>query len=72
MYVATIKHFNYSKQESKKIFAVYYSDTPVTLRQGQGHKTWHQLVGPKQDYNHAKFEGPPFNSVHEKSQSNFF
>ena len=43
----------------KKQFAVYDSDTPVTLKQGQGHQTWYELVDPKQGYNHAKFERPP-------------
>ena len=33
-------HNIYSGQESKKKqFAVYLSDKPVTLKQGQGHKT---------------------------------
>ena len=37
-------------------FAVYISDTPVTLTHGQGHKIYNDNVDPKQGYNHAKFE----------------
>ena len=32
MYVATMQHLNYSGQEYKKIYAVYDSDIPVTLK----------------------------------------
>ena len=39
----------------KKQFAIYDSDTPVTLKQGQDHQTWYKLVDPKQGYNYAKF-----------------
>ena len=53
MYVATIQHVNYCGQESKKQFAVYDFDKPVTLKQGQGHQTLYALVDPKQSYNHA-------------------
>ena len=49
MYVSTIQHLNYSGQESKKQFAVYDSDTPVTLKQGQSHQIWDELVDPKQN-----------------------
>ena len=31
--------------------AVYDSDIPVTLKEGQGHQTWHELVDPKHGYN---------------------
>ena len=36
---------NCSGQESKKRFAVYESDTAVTLKQGQDYQTWYELVG---------------------------
>ena len=39
----------------KKQFAVYDSDTPVTLKQGQGHQTWYEFLDPKQGHNKAKF-----------------
>ena len=29
-------------------------------------KPWYDLVDPKQDYNYAKFERPPFNSVRQQ------
>ena len=48
MYVRIIQHLNYGGQESKKQFAVYDSDTPVTLKQGRGHQTWYKLVDHKQ------------------------
>ena len=39
---------------------------PVTLKQGQGHQTWYEVVDPRQGYNTAKFERPHLNSVYEK------
>ena len=38
MYVRTIQCLNCGGQESKEQFAVHDSDTPVTLKQGQGHQ----------------------------------
>ena len=37
-------------------FAVYISDTPVTLKQSHGHQTQNEDVDPEQGYNRAKFE----------------
>ena len=34
--------------------AVDDSDTPVTLKQGQGNQTWYELVDTKQHYNLLK------------------
>ena len=59
---------NYNGQESKKQFAVYDSDTPVTLKYGQSHQTWYKLVDPKKGYNHAKIERPSLNSVWKKAK----
>ena len=42
------------------------TDIPVTLKYGQGHQTWYELVDPKQGYNLAKSEKPPLNSVCQK------
>ena len=38
----TLQHLNYTEHEykKKKQFAIHGSDTPVTLRQSQGHQTW--------------------------------
>ena len=47
-------------------FAVYISDTPVVLKQSQGHQTWNDNVDPKRGYNHAKFERSGFNGVGKK------
>ena len=30
--------------KKQKQFTVYDSDTPVTMKQGQGHQTWYELV----------------------------
>ena len=38
----------------------------MTLKYGQGHHTWHDLLDPKQAYIQAKFERPPLNSVRQK------
>ena len=38
MYVRTLQCLNYGGQECEKQFAVYDSDTPMTLKQGQGHQ----------------------------------
>ena len=54
MHVRTIQHLDNGGQESQKQVAVYDSDTPVTLKQGQGHQTWYKSVNPKQGYNNAK------------------
>ena len=70
MYIATLQQFDYSGQKSKKQFAVYDSDTPVTLKQGQDHQTQYDLVDPKQGYNNAKSETPRLNSVCKKA--NYF
>ena len=43
MYVATLPCLIYSGQESQKQFALYHSDKPVTLKQGQGNQTKFQL-----------------------------
>ena len=56
----------------EKQFAVYNSDTTVTLKQGQGHQTWCELVDPKQGYNIAKYEKSCFNSVHVKANDKVF
>ena len=67
-YVATIHCLNYSGPESQKIqFAVYFSDTPVTFKQGQGHQAYNDNVDPEQSDKHAKFERSCFNSVREKA-----
>ena len=42
-------------------FAVYISDTSVTMKQSQGHQTQNDSVDPKQDYTHGKFERSCFN-----------
>ena len=39
LYIATTQRLNYRGQESETQFAVYISDTRVTLKQTQGHQT---------------------------------
>ena len=53
-------------------FAVYIFDTPVTLKQGQGHETYNDNVDPKQGYSHAKFERSCFNGVQERKRKKVF
>ena len=53
-------------------FAVFISDTPVTLKQSQGHQIYNDNVDPNQGYNLAKFERPSFDVVREKANVNFF
>ena len=72
MYVRTIQRLNYNRQKSRKQVAVYESDIPMTLKQGQGHKTWYELVDAKHSYNDAKFEKPRLNSVREKANDKVF
>ena len=57
-------------KDLKKQFAVYNSDTPMPLRQGQGHQTWYALVDPKQGYNNAMFKKPCLNSVCDRDTDN--
>ena len=66
------QRLSYTGPESKKKkqFPVNDVDTPVTLKQGRGHQTWHELIDPKQGYNHAKFGGPHLNSVRKKANVN--
>ena len=47
MYEATIQHLNYSGQECKEQFRGHDYDKHVTLKQGQGHQIWYELVDPK-------------------------
>ena len=35
----------------------------MTLKQGQGHQNWYDLIDPKQGYNHAKFAEHTFNII---------
>ena len=48
-------------------FAVYIFDTPVTLKQGQGHETYNDNVDPKQGYSHTKLVTSCFDGVWEKA-----
>ena len=47
--------------------AAYTSDTPVTLKQGQGHKSQNDDVDPKLGNNHSKVETVCFNAVCEEA-----
>ena len=72
MYVRIIQQLNtvdknLKKNNNKKQFAVHDSDTPETLKQGQSHHTWYDLVDSMQGYNKAKFEKPCLNSAREKA-----
>ena len=60
IYVATMYHLT-TVDKNLKQFAVYDSDIPVTLKYGQGHQTWYELL--EQGFTHAKFERPPLKSV---------
>ena len=46
LFVVCIQRLNYGGQSFKKQSAVYDSDAPVTLKQGQGHQTWYKLETP--------------------------
>ena len=52
--------------------AIYISDTPVTLKQGQGHQTYNDYVDTKHGYTHLKFERLCFNGVQEKAKIKAF
>ena len=54
------------------LIAAYDSDTPVTLKQGQGHQTWYELVDPKQCHNNPKMEKLCVNSVRVKANDKLF
>ena len=53
-------------------FAVYISDTSVTLKQSEGHQPYNDNVDPKQGYNHEKCERSCFNGVQEKTNVKVF
>ena len=61
-----------STRLQNKQFEVYNSDTPVTLKQTQGHQTYNKNVDPKHDYNHAKFEDLAFMVPKKKPMLKFF
>ena len=64
MYEATIQHLStVDKNLTKSTICSLYSTTPVTLKQSQGHQTYHENVDPEQGYSHAIFERSHFNSV---------
>ena len=62
------------KRIQKAQFAVYIFDTPVTLKQSQGHHTYNESVDCKQGYNHVKFERSCFNLMvsNKKPMLKFF
>ena len=70
VYVATMQYLNSSGQESKTQFAVYISDTPLTLKERS--QTYNDNIDPKQYYNHAKFQRSCFNGLQEKANLFFF
>ena len=70
VYVATKQYSKLNKNHNKLHF-FYYTDKCVTLKQGQSHQTWYELVDPKQDYNRAKLEDFPQKCL-RKSQYCFF
>ena len=53
-------------------FAVYISDTPVTLKQSQDHQSYNANEDAKRGYNHATLEKFCFNSVCQKVNVNVF
>ena len=64
---------HWTRIKKKKIkFAVYDSDTPVTLKQRQDPQTCYESVDSKQDYNQAKFEKLRWNTVHKKANIKSF
>ena len=74
VYVATIQHFNNSKQESRSTISnLYFCHT---LRPWKNVKVIkppnNENVVPELRYNHAKFERSCFNSVKEKDNVKIF
>lgn len=55
MFVTTID-LNSSGQESKNAICSLDFWHTCDREKGQGYQTWHELVGPKQDHEDAKFE----------------
>ena len=48
------------------------TDTPVTLKQGQGHQTRYESVDPTKCYNNAKFQKPHLSSLPERANDKSF
>ena len=80
MYVATIQHLNYSRQEPKEeseqesrkcnlkfIFLIH-----LWPWNSQGHQIYNENVDSKQGYNYAKLERSHYNSVQEKGHVKVF
>ena len=66
------KHTHKKANKNPPQYAVYPCDTPITLKQCQGHQAWNRLIDPEQGCNHAKFERPHINSVCEKTNMKVF
>ena len=58
MSVTTKQDLNSFSGQDFFLNAVYVSDTPMTLKQDQGHQTWHESVDPVQSDHHAQFKRP--------------
>ena len=69
MYVATILFTLPMTRIQIMQFAVSISDTPVTVKQNQGHQTYNDNVDPKQD---SKYESSSLNGVWEKNNVKVF
>ena len=52
----------------KTQFALHISETPVTLKQCQGHQIYKGNMGLNHGYNHAKFERSCFHGVWDKGK----
>ena len=48
-------------------FAIYIFNTPVALKQSQGHQTHNNNVDSKQRYDHANLKGFCFNSIQKEA-----
>ena len=74
MYIATIQHSNYKRQESKTCNLQFIFLTNLWPWNSQGHQTYNDNVDPKskEGYNHNKFEWPWFDGMREKANFLFF
>ena len=66
--MTTIQSITYTRKESeKRNLQQYVTDTPVTLKQSQDHRTWYNSVDFKQGYKYTQFERPSSHRVQEEA-----
>ena len=71
MSVTTKQDLNSFSGQDFFLNAVYVSDTPMTLKQDQGHQTWHEIIDCQQGFDNAQFGKPRLTASIKQSTTKF-